>query len=159
LAVDRGPGAVFVIELPVQEAPAAAATDAEPDPSPPRACAILVVDDEREIAEVLAEILTGDGHQVDIAADGTEALERLPTRPYDLILSDVKMPRLDGPGLLREIERRNPALARRFIFLTGDDLSTHTASLLDSLPQSRLNKPFDILAVRRTVARALGART
>lgn len=159
LAADRGPGAVFVIELPVQEAPAAAATDAEPDSSPTPACAILVVDDEREIAEVLAEILTGDGHQVDIAADGTEALERLPTRPYDLILSDVKMPRLDGPGLLREIERRNPALARRFIFITGDELSTHTASVLESLPQPRLNKPFDILAVRRAVAHALGART
>ena len=119
---------------------------------------MLVVDDEREIAEVLAEILTGDGHQVDIAADGAEALERLPARSYDLILSDVKMPRLDGPGLLREIERRYPALARRFVFITGDELSTQTGTLLESLRKPRLKKPFDVTAVRRTVAFALRAR-
>lgn len=157
LATDRGPGAVFVIELPVQDAPAAAAAGSESDPVPPRACTMLVVDDEREIAEVLAEILTGDGHQVDIAADGTEALAQVLTRPYDLILSDVKMPKLDGPGLLREIERRNPALAGRFVFITGDELSPQTGTLLESLRTPRLKKPFDITAVRRTVAVALGA--
>src|SRR2546430_10037137 len=84
-------------------APAAAATKAAPEetlPAPtPRA--ILVVDDEAEIAALLAEMLEGAGHRVEIAADGAVALEMLERRGYDLILTDTKMPVLDGVEFYR----------------------------------------------------------
>ena len=71
---------------------------------------ILVVDDEAEIRETLAEILTGAQHRVVTAASGREALERMAVEHYDVILTDVRMPDLDGRALYREIERRWPKL-------------------------------------------------
>lgn len=59
---------------------------------------MLVVDDEPEIAHMLTEILTQSGHQVDIASNGAEALELVARRDYDRIVSDTKMPVLDGTG-------------------------------------------------------------
>src|SRR5688572_9522062 len=84
---------------------------------------VLVVDDEREIADVLAELLAIDGHRADIAANGLIALEKLREQQYDLVVSDVRMPELDGPGLYRELERTRPEIARRFILCTGGALT------------------------------------
>ena len=78
-----------------------------------KAAQILVVDDDARVAAALAEMLRLDGHQVDIACNGNAALEKLRERTYDAILSDMRMPGLDGPGLYRELELRHPALARR----------------------------------------------
>jgi CheY-like chemotaxis protein len=105
--------------------------------------AILVVDDETGVAEVLAEMLEADGHQVERAHNGVEALERLGTRAYDVILTDLKMPELDGPGLYREIERRYPALLGRLVFLTGDTLSPEIAEFLDRAGRPRLGPSAD----------------
>ncbi|MBI4013345.1 MAG: response regulator, partial [Candidatus Rokubacteria bacterium] len=119
-----GRGATFRVELPIGTPPAAgqdAPTAGTSAPVPRKT--ILVVDDETEVADVLAEMLSADGHAVETAASGAIALEKLRARVYDLVLSDLRMPGLDGPGLYREVERRHPRLARRFVFLTGDTLS------------------------------------
>src|SRR3990167_8883059 len=92
---------------------------------------ILVVDDDPEIADLLAEILTTDGHRVDTAANGRLALAQLETRTYDVILSDLSMPVLGGPEFYRELERRDPQLCRRVAFLTGDALDPHVKEFLD----------------------------
>src|SRR5207253_10709730 len=85
---------------------------------------VLVVDDEVGVAEALAEMLGRDGHTVDVANDGARALELLETGTYDVIVSDTRMPVLDGEAFYAELERRFPALCRRFIFLTGDVLNS-----------------------------------
>jgi CheY-like chemotaxis protein len=68
-----------------------------------------VVDDEPEIREALAEILTSAEHRVVTAASGREALERLAAENYDVILTDIRMPDLDGRALYREIASAGPA--------------------------------------------------
>jgi signal transduction histidine kinase len=154
-----GEGAVFVIELPVEAPPVAerAGRAAEALPSVRRRT-ILVVDDEPEIAAVLAEMLSTDGHEVETAGNGRIALARLRERTYDLILSDLRMPELDGAGLYRELERERPELLSRLIFLTGDELGGETTAFLQRTGAQALAKPVHADDVRRVVQRVLPAR-
>ena len=99
-----GGGASFVVTLPI----AGTLGAGQPEEAPATVAAglpgrILVVDDEEGIRAMLAEILIADGHVVEQAADGREALERLREAEYDLVISDLIMPRLDGPGLYEEL--------------------------------------------------------
>jgi two-component system NtrC family sensor kinase len=155
---EPGRGARFVIALPVLPRPDALVTgqrvDAEaPAPSGPRA--ILVVDDEPEIAAVLAEALEVDGHRSTTAPDGAEALRQLERRPFDLVLTDTKMPVMDGAEFYREVERRFPALGHRVIFLTGDVLDPEKRRFLEGTGAPFLMKPFELGEVRRLVRRML----
>jgi len=150
-------GAVFLIELPVDSRRTARPEGRETDsPLPIRGKAILVVDDERDVADTLAAMLSVDDHRVDTAADGALALEKLDRQRFDAILSDLRMPTLDGPGLYRELERRHPHLLGRLIFLTGDTLSLEIREFLERTEQLSLSKPFTLEEVRRVVQRALG---
>jgi CheY-like chemotaxis protein len=116
---------------------------------------ILVVDDEPGIATVLVEVLQLDGHMVEMVGNGEAALRKLGGEEYDLILSDIRMPNLDGPTLYREIELRHPRLMRRFIFLTGDIISPEIAQFLEHTGVPYLRKPFTLKMVREVVQRAL----
>jgi two-component system NtrC family sensor kinase len=156
-----GRGATFVVEVPVQgPAAAPARPEAEAAPSPPGFAGrrVLVVDDEREIGSLLADVLNLDGHQVEIAENGREALDRLAAGPWDLVLTDVRMPDMDGFDLYREIERRYPALARRVVFVTGDVLSADSRAFLESSGLPTLGKPFAFDDVLGVVRRALQGR-
>ncbi len=151
-----GQGAVFRIELPVEAAPVVGPEARVAEALPPlRERVILVVDDEPEVAGVLADLLSADGHQVETAANGALALEKLQARAYDLILSDLRMPELDGPGLYREVARRHPELRGRVIFLTGDTLSLEIREFVDKTGAPSLSKPFAFEEVRRVVQRVL----
>jgi len=110
---------------------------------------ILVVDDEPIIAQLIVDVLTIDGYDVDIAFNGLAALERIAGRGYDLILSDLRMPELDGLGLYRELERSRPELARRFVFITGTSEHTDYAGLIGDLAVPVLTKPFDMSELQR----------
>ncbi len=152
-------GAVFQIELPVEGQPVAVPEARAADvPPSPRGKTILVVDDEPEVAATLAEILSLEGHQVETAATGALALDKLRVRGYDLILTDIKMPEVDGPGLYRELERSHAGLVRRFIFITGDTLSLETREFLERTGAPTLGKPFVLDEVRRVVRQGLEAQ-
>jgi two-component system NtrC family sensor kinase len=145
-------GAVFTIVLPVG-AVEATCTDAEPSR---KASAgqhtILVVDDEAEIREALAEILTGARHRVVTASSGREALKRMATEHYDVILTDIRMPDLDGRALYEEIERRWPGRAARVVFVTGDTLASALREFVSESGRPVIEKPFLPSEVRRVVA-------
>ena len=154
-----GEGACFVIELPVGAPPAPA--DEREDlsaASPVPGKTILVVDDEPAVASLLAEALSRDGYKVDLAANGAVALRMLGARDYDLIVSDSGMPVLSGPELYREVERREPRLTRRFVFVTGDILNPRTRAFLARTGAPQLEKPFTVESVTRVVRRALLAQ-
>ena len=155
VASEPGRGAVFSMKLPVRspDVTMAGARPAEAA-APLPICTILVVDDESEVAALLAEMLTGEGHRADTVGDGIAALEKLAERPYDVILSDLRMPELDGPGLYREVERRYPQFVSRFAFLTGDALGEETRAFLEAVRVPHLGKPFsaeDVVRVLRHV--------
>ncbi len=158
VASEPGRGAKFRIELPVVAPPTAAVEPAAAvPPSAMTSKSILVVDDESEIAAVLAEMLGRAGHRVEIAANGAMGLEMLERRGYDLILTDTKMPVLDGVEFYRALERRFPQLCRRLIFVTGDLLDPEKRSFLASTGAPCLEKPFDLDEVRRVVDRLLAS--
>ena len=115
------------------------------------------MDDEPGITKALTHLLRRDGHTVDTAANGRLALARLQERPYDLILSDLRMPELDGPGLYRALAQQASPLCQRFIFLTGDTLSPETLAFFNESGVPRLTKPFSVAEVRRIIAQALRA--
>ena len=111
----------------------------------------LVVDDESVIAQLIADVLGGEGFEVDTAPHGLAALDRLANRTYDVILSDLRMPELDGFGLFREIERRYPDLLGRFVFITGTSEHTDYQGFIDDVKVPVLTKPFDMMNLVRVV--------
>jgi two-component system NtrC family sensor kinase len=151
-----GQGTTFRVELPVSAAPALSpASDSwnEASGTAP-SCTILLVDDEPGIVKGLTQLLRRDGHTIDTAANGRLALAQLQERAYDLILCDLRMPELDGPGLYRALEQQESPLCQRFIFLTGDTLSPEVAAFFTQNDVPRLTKPFTAAEVRRAIALA-----
>ena len=117
---------------------------------------MLLVEDEHALAAAVAEALTDAGLKVDHAGDGQEALTRVRNVAYDLVICDLKMPRIDGMTLYRAIAAATPSLARRVIFVTGDVAGTDAERFLEETGCRWLAKPFrlsDLLrAVRETLA-------
>jgi CheY-like chemotaxis protein len=130
-------------------------TDAPPAPDPEKA-QILVVDDDPLVASAMASALGAEGHEVDMASDGMVALSRISSRRYDVILTDVRMPRLDGPGFFQELGRIHPELTSRVVFVTGDTLSAGTRRSLEQCGVPSLKKPFEPRQLRAMVRRVLG---
>jgi PAS domain S-box-containing protein len=155
---DVGHGATFIVTLPAEPAPAITAeVPAMDSPVSMGEKVILIVDDEAGIRSALAYLLRRDGHEVDTATNGALALEKLQARSFDLILCDLRMPDLDGPGLYRALQERAPQLLQRFIFLTGDTLSAETRDFLEAVGVPRLTKPFTAAEARRVVEQVLRA--
>jgi two-component system NtrC family sensor kinase len=145
-------GSIFTITLPVCSLDASRV-----DPGPSREASasrrkVLIVDDEAEIRETLAEILTGAQHRVATASSGREALERMATEHYDVILTDIRMPDLDGRALYREIERRWPERAAHVVFVSGDTLASNLREFAAESGRPVIEKPFLPGDVRRVVA-------
>jgi len=151
-----GDGARFVVTLPMAVEPSPEPPAPEPLPSPlVTGKAILVIDDEVGAAKALVRLFHRDGHSVDTAANGHLALAQLQRRPYDLILCDLRMPKLDGPGLYRSLAQDQPQLLSRFVFVTGDTLSPAAKAFLEDSQAPYLVKPFHAEEVRRVVQHAL----
>ena len=113
---------------------------------------VLIVEDEPALAVALSEALTDAGFAVDRACDGEEGLTRLTETNYDLIVCDLKMPRIDGMQFYRAMAAANPALARRVIFVTGDVAGTDAERFLEETACRWLSKPFrlgDLLRAAR----------
>jgi CheY-like chemotaxis protein len=158
LTLDDAPagGAAFRVEFPVSPPPVQeAATASNVEDAPVTGKRILVVDDEEEVAMILAELLSIDRHEVDTAKSGALALEKIRRQRYDLVVSDLLMPEMDGPSLYRAVEAMDPELARRFVFITGDTLGATVRDFLDGAARPTLTKPFDFDEVFRVVRGAL----
>ena len=107
----------------------------------------LLVEDEPVVGELLAEFLSLEGYEVDRANDGRQALELVRRHAYALIVSDVRMPDVDGPALYYEIRVMYPAMTRRMVFITGD-MSPETRRFLDETCLRYLEKPFTMADFR-----------
>jgi CheY-like chemotaxis protein len=151
-----GKGASFFVELPTRGGFVRATPAQKPEKSPRTGdgTAVLVVEDEPALATAVAEALREAGFAVERAGDGAEALDRVAERSYDLIVCDLKMPRLDGMSFYRAMTAATPSLARRVIFVTGDIVGTEAERFLEESGCPWLAKPFrlgDLLRVARDV--------
>ncbi len=150
----EGSGSTFVVELPILEAAAEPPAQETPAPalgSGSRRGRLLVVDDEPAVVELLVEVLHAAGFDVDTAADGTRAREKLERASYDAVLTDVRMPHYDGMALYEEICTRRPELRERVIFITGDTVDPKLQEFLAGTGLITLAKPLDIHQIPRIV--------
>jgi CheY-like chemotaxis protein len=114
-----------------------------------RALRVLVADDQEHMRELLVEALSADGHTVDPAEDGVAALELLEQQTYDLVVSDLQMPQVDGPKLYQETHRRRPDAAPHFIFITGEDEAPGYRRFLTDSKAPVVTKPFKLKEFRQ----------
>lgn len=118
---------------------------------------VLVVDDQTPVRELVAAVLASDGHAVETARDGADALRLLDAAmPYDLIVSDLKMPGLDGPSLYLELTRRWPDTRPHLLFISGFVDSPEYAGFLQGTRVQVLLKPFAVDELSRAVYHLLG---
>lgn len=113
----------------------------------------LIVEDEPEVADLLVEILQSAGIQATWVSGGIEAINWLESHTCDLILSDIRMPDMDGPGLWRALKQQHPDLLRHTAFITGDTLSAAITPFLKETGAPLLEKPFTPEQVLTLVAR------
>jgi PAS domain S-box-containing protein len=153
-----GEGTRFTLTLPRRADMMATpgATPSSPAP-PPAAARVLVIDDEQEIAELVAEHLRRDGLTVEVVSSGRLALARLGSEKFDLIVSDLRMPDMDGPALIQALRRRSPELARRILLITGDALGAELNDVVREANLPVLEKPLDLADLRAQVRRLLEA--
>ena len=115
---------------------------------------VLVVDDEASIRDLLAKTLALAEYDVDVAPDGRTALERMRVQSYDLLISDLKMPGIDGLSVIREAKRYNAGLP--VIIITGYSTESAAIEAVNLGVSGYLTKPFRVPQVLAAAAKALG---
>ncbi len=163
-------GATFIVELPVVAEPSSdkehtgdnnGESNHGNSTTHPKNKRVLVVEDEDDIASLLQRALKSDGHQVILANNGKTALARLAEarsqgKRFDLIISDIKMPGMNGVSLYDHLRREESGLASRLVFITGDTISQSTQSFLQKTALPHLSKPFTMDELRQVMRSALG---
>ncbi len=148
-----GGGATFTLELPIGARPAR--VEVAPAPAgESKPLSILVVDDEPHILHYMRATLESWGHTVEVASDGTYALERALAGPFDVIICDLRMPHLSGREMYSKLARQDPRVAERIIFATGDTVRGDTLQFLEALGRPYLHKPFTLAELRAALGHA-----
>jgi CheY-like chemotaxis protein len=150
-----GGGATFIVQLPAARTSESGTNEAGSHVTLLPKLKILLVDDEVELAQTLADLLEPEGHTVEIAANGAVALDKLRKISFDVIISDLRMPVLDGPGLFEALKRELPIYVKKIIYVTGDTLSTHVQNFLSQNPVPVVEKPYRLADVQRAIVELL----
>ncbi|MGQ9683979.1 MAG: hybrid sensor histidine kinase/response regulator [Anaerolineae bacterium] len=150
-----GQGAVFHVQLPLRHASTVAAS-AGTTLMAGLGRRILVVEDDEAVLALLERALGPAGLEVTTARDGVAGLQALAAGPLpDLVIADLRMPRLDGPGFYDRLRRDYPSLARRVLLITGDAIAPSSAQFLQSSGLPYLRKPFGVQDLLAAVSNQL----
>ncbi len=142
-------------ELGVDELPLRTRSRTMTLPPDPERGRVLIIDDERAIGAALAAVL-GEQHEVVTAGSGREAFEILRhDDSFDIILCDLLMPEITGVDLYEAFHIVTPAVADRFVFMTGGAIGAEANAFLERVPNRWISKPFEIDDVKRFVAKRL----
>ncbi|MCJ7831050.1 MAG: response regulator, partial [Dehalococcoidia bacterium] len=117
---------------------------------------VLIVDDEEQMRELLAKVLEKNGYQVTTAGDGGQALALLEKEPMDLVVTDVRMPGLDGMEALKAIKELNPEIV--VIIMTAFGSIDQAVQAVKEGAYDYINKPFKIDEMLLTIRKALEER-
>jgi two-component system NtrC family sensor kinase len=152
-----GRGAAFRLELPVSGHSIRVTEPPAPQvlPKVPRGTRVLVVEDELALGEAVAAALTDEGIRPDRAADREEARAKVRERHYDVIICDLKMPKIDGMMFFREVSSAFPHIAMRLIFVTGDVAGTDAERFLEESGCRWIPKPFRLRDLVRAARETL----
>lgn len=113
---------------------------------------ILVVDDERILRDMLYALLSREGYVVETAADGEDALKKMDRHQYDMIISDIKMPRMSGFDLLKAVKKKYPRTAVIMMTSFGDSYAVKDCLLLGA--DEYITKPFKNFEIKLVIERA-----
>jgi PAS domain S-box-containing protein len=155
--LNGSPGSTtFRLTLPAHEGATVRRPEVGPEAKPlaKESASALVVDDEPDLTEALARFLRLEGYSVALASSGREAQALLGKRDFDLILSDLRMPDLDGPALHDWVLRERPHLADRMAFVTGDTLGAEAVRFLTRAGRPFIEKPFTRASVKQLLTEA-----
>ena len=156
----EGAGTTFQVSLPLaseedlcalEQAPAAEVLP----PVPGRR--VLVIDDEKDIAELIARLVAEDGDSVEIVTQGPEALRLIAENSYDLVISDFEMERVKGDEIFARLRDKAPAVETRILFVTGDIFNPKVLGFMDRTKSLYLVKPFETSELQQAVRRLLTA--
>jgi signal transduction histidine kinase/ActR/RegA family two-component response regulator len=138
--------------------PVAKISESETVPDKPAVAAksVLVVDDEAVLVDLYLELLRALGHAADTASTGQEALRKIEARNYDLVITDIKMPKMNGIQLYEKVLTIRPAMRHHFIFITGsvDAITREQLPILRDIPC--LLKPLSINKIEAAICQVLG---
>jgi two-component system cell cycle response regulator len=123
-------------------------------PSPPQS--ILVVDDEQQVCEILAEALSARGHLVGMATDGADALEKMKDTRYSIIITDMDMPRMDGMQLIQSVAHSNHGID--VIAITGHTMRYTYTDVVEAGAADFLTKPFTLNELEAKINRVVRER-
>jgi CheY-like chemotaxis protein len=120
-------------------------------PNVARSGRVLVVDDEPAVGRTILRLL-GDRHEVAVVTSGSQAIELLEDGgDFDVILCDMSMPDVTGMEVFARATASRPELAKRFVFMTGGSFHARTREFLETTPNARIDKPFDLNVLRSLV--------
>jgi PAS domain S-box-containing protein len=157
---ERG-GAVFTVELPRDQRARRRLTPAPMarPPLPDAPLSVLLVDDEEGLRRAVLTFLKRRGIRATAVGDGVDALLALKKQSFDVIVSDVRMPGMNGRQFLERLRQDHPAMVQRLIFSTGDTFAPDTAALLQEAGVPSLVKPFDFAKLETLLREVVSART
>jgi DNA-binding NtrC family response regulator len=112
---------------------------------------ILVVDDETSLLDSIVEQLTRLGHSVNGCSSAELAFELVMNEAFDVVVTDIRMPGIDGPTFYEKVIIKRPLLRDRFIFITGDSLNQRASRFIDGKIAPCIKKPFKIAELNRTI--------
>jgi CheY-like chemotaxis protein len=114
---------------------------------------VLVVDDDPAMGRAIRRVL-GPSYEVVVSTDAAEALEYVRGgERFDVVLCDLMMPDVGGPAFFEALKRMAPPMAERVVFLTGGAFTDRAREFLRSVPNERVEKPFDPGSLHRAIAR------
>ena len=147
----HGAGAAFAIRLPVADREQVSRPKLEAGEKRTGGYQVLVVDDEFDVGQIISDVLGHGGHSVEVAQSGRVALEKIKRQRYDVVLSDIRMPGMDGPSLYQAIQDTRPEQIEGLAFITGDTLSPRVKEFLDASQRPYLEKPIAPADIRDLV--------
>lgn len=145
-------GTIFTIAFPVTAGTEAVLETPVADPQRRRKNRLLVVDDEPAVLKLIHQIFMDEGYTVETVTAGKIALEKLETGQYDLMLTDIIMPDIDGKELFSTITDMGLLPPGGVIFITGDTMSYETRRFLESSGAAYITKPFTVEDIKNIVS-------
>jgi len=152
---EPGKGTVFVLHLPIGYGEEVEETEKRGGvlPGMIRSARILVIDDEEAVRDILSRMLTTKGHQVETASDGDEGIERFKKHPFDLVFTDLGMPKLSGWGVGKALKELNPKIP--VVMITGWGMELNREKMSQNGIDLMISKPFNFNQVTQLIFEAM----
>ncbi len=152
----EGKGTTFTINLPILDKIAGEEEKAKPILNQQKKAIVLVIDDEEDVRELLFDVLTDNGHEVEIASDGFEGVEMFKKKSFDLVFTDLGMPGMSGWQVAEKIKAINDSVP--IALITGWNVELNKSGMKDNWIDFVVQKPFEMNQILKLVQEGMVLR-